>query len=84
MSSNVENSSGDYKYEPLDTSEETRIRLLSLEPGVDPNEIHCSIAAVPLDGQTAFDALSYVWGDNSKPKHVYVSGRDYQSQRTFT
>ena len=75
MSANTEKSLEDYKYEPLDSSEPTRIRLVSIEPGVDPDEIHCSITVVPLNGQTAFEALSYVWGDNLKSKHVYVSGR---------
>lgn len=40
-----------------------KIKLLTLEPGEPCDDIVCRIHHSPLDGNSRYEALSYVWGD---------------------
>ncbi|CAH0058538.1 unnamed protein product [Clonostachys solani] len=50
------------------------IRLLDIAPGDGDEEICCSLSVVSLNSHPQFEALSYVWGDDSIKKDVTVDG----------
>lgn len=60
-------------YTKLDSSTDS-IRILVLEPRSHSNRIICSLEVVGLDSPPQFEALSYVWGDESKRKNILVNG----------
>jgi uncharacterized secreted protein with C-terminal beta-propeller domain len=66
-------------YSPLDPSKR-EVRLLTFDQSNVsrkdlPKTIACTLTTHSLDGTfTAFDALSYVWGNPSITKPVYING----------
>lgn len=52
------------------------IRVLLLEPGVRADPITCTLETVELNEHAEYEALSYVWGDESKRKPVRVNGTE--------
>ncbi|KAL7902398.1 heterokaryon incompatibility protein domain-containing protein [Trichoderma sp. SZMC 28014] len=65
-----------YEYFALD-KEHPHIRLVTLNPGSWFDDIDCTVEAVPFDGQPAYEALSYVWGDPKVRKHIYLNKCDF-------
>jgi len=63
-----------YKYEPLDPTG-TEIRLIKLEPSQQFSaQIRCSIFRARLEDAPTYNALSYVWGDQSNPICIKLNG----------
>ncbi|KAF2122051.1 heterokaryon incompatibility protein-domain-containing protein [Lophiotrema nucula] len=60
-------------YKPLDESKD-EIRLLLVKPAkrlADP--IQCKMKIEPLKKRPKYGALSYVWGDPQKSKHIFIN-----------
>ncbi|KAK7975769.1 CHAT domain-containing protein [Apiospora arundinis] len=70
--------SGESLYAPLDPTA-SEVRLLKLLPGNFDEAIHCELEARSLDHKPRYEALSYVWGDASVKRPVYVNGRLFQA-----
>ncbi|KAF8849742.1 hypothetical protein BDZ45DRAFT_771792 [Acephala macrosclerotiorum] len=51
------------------------IRLLVLAPRAGSAQIHCWLKYVLLSENPVFEALSYVWGDSSKPREALCEGK---------
>jgi hypothetical protein len=64
-----------YQYQPI--SKESRdIRLLLLQPGKFESRIECVIQNASLDqDDLEYEALSYVWGDDSVRVPIWVNSR---------
>lgn len=59
-------------YRPL---AENEIRILEILAGSGDEEVHCRLKYIKLDGLTEYNALSYAWGDTSKPQvDIYIDG----------
>jgi hypothetical protein len=56
------------QYQPL--SGQREIRLLKLRPGLELDGISCELIHVDLDGELDFEAISYVWGDQTSRREV--------------
>ncbi|KAK9797902.1 putative Heterokaryon incompatibility protein-domain-containing protein [Seiridium cardinale] len=56
---------------------DNEIRVLDLlhSPSVDDTPIICELRAVPLTAEADYEALSYVWGDQTATKTIEISGR---------
>lgn len=67
---------GNQVYKPLLEGE---FRLLVLEPGPDQDP-NISVRLVPCRPQTAtaYDALSYVWGDQSSKTTIFLDGEPFE------
>jgi len=52
-----------------------KIRTVTLMPGRWTDPIVCTVAKACLDDNPEYDALSYVWGDPSVCKPIYVNDR---------
>ena len=50
------------------------IRLIRLEPAEYGADISCSLISKTLDSDTAYNALSYVWGDPSEKQRIICNG----------
>jgi hypothetical protein len=54
---------------------ENEIRILEILAGSGDEEVHCRLKYIKLDGLTEYNALSYAWGDTSKPQvDIYIDG----------
>lgn len=51
-------------YAPLDPSR-NQMRVLHLSPGRDTDELRCTLTTVSLREDPKYEALSYVWGENT-------------------
>ncbi|KAI1457281.1 heterokaryon incompatibility protein-domain-containing protein [Annulohypoxylon moriforme] len=58
--------------------ENPHIRLVSIQPGIWSDEIHCTINVVPFDLHQEYEALSYVWGDRDIKKPIKLDGRPFE------
>ena len=56
-----------YRYPTLSAGQ---IRLAIIQPGQPNEELKCAIRIVRLDGYHPYEALSYVWGDDSEPGEI--------------
>jgi hypothetical protein len=63
----------EYGYEPLQTSQHTRI--LRLEPGLGDAPLRCSLLQVDTDDQQFYEAISYTWGDPEDRAYLLCDGR---------
>jgi hypothetical protein len=62
-----------FKYEPLQSSN-NEIRLLRIKPASHPDEtIWCEMIQVSLDTAPPYQALSYTWGDKASSHQVLVN-----------
>lgn len=50
------------------------IRLLTIEPGLDRDEIHCNFQVVELSDAPPYEAVSYVWGNPNPPTLIVCNG----------
>lgn len=57
-----------YDYNELVDPQE--IRLLLLSPGLEDDEMQCSLKHVLLSSKPEYEALSYAWGSSAKPRGV--------------
>jgi hypothetical protein len=64
-----------YQYQPL-SKENRDFRLLLLQPGKFESRIECVIQNASLDrDDLEYEALSYVWGDDSARVPIWVNSR---------
>lgn len=55
------------------------IRLVVLEPASDDHAtIHCSLKVVSLDDEPLYEAMSYVWGDESCTSLIMLNRNEFQ------
>lgn len=66
-----------YQHKPLDDSSR-EIRLVNLQPGLEPDPIHVTLSHALLDGNVAYDALSYAWGDPNITLPITIDGLPFQ------
>lgn len=59
-------------YQPI--TREREIRLLVLEPGAPGDELKCHLVNAELSWRTRYEALSYVWGDETVTRPLSCSG----------
>ncbi|XTI92208.1 heterokaryon incompatibility protein-domain-containing protein, partial [Cenococcum geophilum] len=69
--------SSSHKYRPLDLSTD-EIRLLTLHPGSDGDEISCILSHHNLTGSIEYEALSYTWGDNASLHTIILDGLPFR------
>jgi hypothetical protein len=60
-----------YTYRPL-AGGPGAIRLVTILPGVDDDEIRCELRLGHLDESPVYKALSYVWGNRKHRKQVLL------------
>ncbi|KAK0515386.1 hypothetical protein JMJ35_002765 [Cladonia borealis] len=62
-------------YNPLDT-EKSQIRLVTIHPkDQESQQIRCDLEICSLDEKPHYEALSYVWGDQSHPLEILLDGQ---------
>jgi hypothetical protein len=64
-----------YNYRPLLPAKHS-IRLVQIQPGLPGTEVHCRMIDYTIrDDRVSgvFEALSYVWGETTDPKKVFVT-----------
>ncbi|GKT54220.1 heterokaryon incompatibility protein [Colletotrichum tofieldiae] len=64
-------------YKPLDTRQK-ETRLVTILPGQFNDEIYCELHVISLCKSPVFDALSYVWGDLTSTREIFVQGISHQ------
>ncbi|KAK1671258.1 heterokaryon incompatibility protein-domain-containing protein [Colletotrichum godetiae] len=52
----------------------THIRLLTILPGRQTEELRCTCSTISLDSRPRYNALSYVWGNPDEKAQVIVNG----------
>jgi hypothetical protein len=68
------------KYQLLTSAE---IRLLTILPGKDGDEIKCSLETVSLDHNPSYEAISYVWGDPAEKRDIVVDDSIFSVTRNL-
>jgi hypothetical protein len=64
-----------YAYKTLEPSS---IRLISLDPGQSSDPLSCRIRHVNLSSSPNYEAISYVWGDESNKAIIFCDGVEMQ------
>jgi len=54
---------------------EDEMRLLVLNPGSFQDPVYGQLQQVPLDAQTSYEALSYIWGDDNGCSTMTLGGK---------
>lgn len=69
-------------YNVLDSARK-EIRILDLEPGQASSQIRCNIRHISLLSRpvTAYEAVSYVWGDPNASFEIYCNGSQIRVPR---
>ena len=67
-------------YQPLQHNE---IRLITLAPGKWRDPIECNLQTVSLDDNPTYEALSYVWGDASLRRWVYLKKSNFDVSKSL-
>ena len=62
-----------YQYSSLTTPD--KIRILILSPGTGSEPLKCQLKHALLFDDPRYDAISYAWGDPSKPRGIICGGR---------
>jgi hypothetical protein len=70
-------SSNTYIYKPLDPLK-NEIRLLTLFPGNEEANVKCELSHHRLQKNLTYEALSYTWGENTKPCTIDLHGVPFQ------
>ena len=66
-----------FQYCPLDPDVD-RIRLAVIEPSMERKApVHCKLRRVTFARKLKYEALSYMWGDESKKKGTVVDGKEF-------
>jgi len=58
-------------------SEKNEIRLMTILPGQEHEDIEVQLNVVSLDDEPQFEALSYVWGDPNITRDIRLNGRGF-------
>ncbi|KAL6406781.1 Heterokaryon incompatibility protein 6, OR allele [Ilyonectria robusta] len=66
-----------FHYHPL-AQNKKQIRLLTVKPALLGSDVECDLQAVDLDESISYDALSYVWGDNTPPGRILLQGTEHR------
>lgn len=64
----------DIPYPAIPCDESSHIRLVQLKPGRRNEDVSVQIVPVPFDEATAYEAISYAWGEVSVTEPVSVNG----------
>jgi hypothetical protein len=73
-----------YVYEELAKGEgQDEIRLLKLLPGVSGAPLRCEIRKTNFSQCPAYEALSYVWGDQTKRNDIILQGHEFTVTRNL-
>ncbi|KAH8898939.1 hypothetical protein GQ53DRAFT_710804 [Thozetella sp. PMI_491] len=76
-------SSKSFTYQPLDPNMDC-IRLLHIQPATDDDEpIICTLEHVEFKGRPKFEALSYMWGDESVTFEIHIDGAKFEVGRNL-
>lgn len=67
-------------YQPLQHNE---IRLITLAPGKWRESIECNLQIVSLDDNPTYEALSYVWGDASLRRWIYLKKSSFDVTKSL-
>ncbi|KAM7198253.1 heterokaryon incompatibility domain containing protein [Naviculisporaceae sp. PSN 640] len=71
----------DFEYQPLESPDS--IRLLHLQPSTDRSSpVVITLSEARLDDGTAYEALSYTWGDKKKRRDVLVISQEGDAKVT--
>ncbi|PQE29426.1 Heterokaryon incompatibility protein [Rutstroemia sp. NJR-2017a WRK4] len=62
-----------YRYRRLQHPDE--IRLLVLAPGTSSKSLDCKLIHTRMSLNPEYEALSYAWGDSSKPRQIHCNNR---------
>lgn len=71
-----------YSYTKLD-SNPPKIRLVSLQPCGASSQLQCSLMTIPLADAGQYDALSYVWGENTDKLPLMIDRHKLQITRNL-
>lgn len=66
-----------FHYHPL-AQNKKQIRILTVKPAPLSSDVECKLQAVDLDESISYDALSYVWGDNTHPGRILLHGTEHR------
>jgi len=67
-----------FEYQPLDTSVDCT-RLLKFEPVESADNIpRCKLTHVTFGELPKYEALSYMWGDETHEKMIYINGQGFK------
>jgi hypothetical protein len=68
-----------HRYEPLDKSVKSSFRLATLLPGLLHSQPRVTLSNSTLENQSvSYEALSYVWGDQSSRRTINLDGSDFE------
>jgi len=67
-----------YQYSSLTAPD--KIRILILSPGTGSEPLKCQLKHALLFDDPRYDAISYAWGDPSKPRGIICGGRSISRQ----
>ena len=57
----------------------SEIRIVILEPGKNDEPVRCRLEHVLLDHEPAYEALSYAWGDATRPsQEIFLDGKRFE------
>lgn len=65
-----------YAYQKLKTP--TSIRLVALQPGAEDDELRCHLIDADLNTNVIYEAVSYVWGDETNKDKIICNGVENQ------
>jgi hypothetical protein len=66
-----------YVYEPLENPE-AQIRLVTIEPGREGQELSCALETKELNDNPIYEALSYCWDAEVDLKAIKLHGADLE------
>ncbi|GLA76942.1 hypothetical protein AtubIFM55763_008820 [Aspergillus tubingensis] len=56
-----------------------QIRLVTIEPGRWTDDIQCTLRETSLADSEPYETLSYVWGDPTNTKYIFVNGKSFRA-----
>jgi len=63
-------------YEPLDAAQDCT-RLVRIEPAHNEAPIRCQLVPVKFSERPRYEALSYMWGDDSAKHPIFINGKSF-------
>jgi hypothetical protein len=67
----------DFQYQPLDSLVDCT-RVIEIEPAEDANDIpRCKLIHVTFGEKPKYEALSYMWGDQTLREQIFVDGKRF-------
>jgi len=75
LSDTLDNPFSSSIYSPLRSG---RIRVVHIQKGRELDTISCTLADIPRESHTPYEALSYVWGDLQNPIEIYLEGYSFR------